>query len=434
MAKYDALIEINPDKVESLSEYIAYCKFCFKPKSGKEISYYLVKNNREWYLNEDRKSALFNEFKFLKRELESYEESKNNKNKKEECENQLAKKLKDYKSDETLKDFPLNWLKNEIIKSKIKQRSFEGDGNIKRIKQISNICENPENLKNYIHNLPKYSFAIWFKFKLKAPYFSKDDDEFYIIQNPILKETNFKAPMVRGSGWKGALAHAFRELFKEDPYNNKNKIESFLRIFGAGSESIKAIESYLLEKSKNLNEAKDKILEFMLFELGIKVNKELIEKVNDISNIENFRDFLKNYLTEKLENAQDLPQEFKTHKGRAVFYPTYFDKLSLEIINPHDRKKRAGKNPIHYEVVPKETEGIFQLIYIPFDGILKPEEKLKKDVKMDLDNICEAIGKLQKRGIGAKTKLCWGRFEIINKKVCINDNDEISICKGWERC
>jgi len=61
-------------------------------------------------------------------------------------------------------------------------------GNINQIKQISGIFDNITRLQGYIQKLPKYSFAIWFKFKLEAPYFSKDDDEFYIIQNPILKE------------------------------------------------------------------------------------------------------------------------------------------------------------------------------------------------------------------------------------------------------
>ena len=69
-------------------------------------------------------------------------------------------------------------------------------GDFQKIEQISGIYDNLTNLQNYINKLPKHSFAIWFKFKLEAPYFSKDDDEFYIIQNPILKETNFKVPMI----------------------------------------------------------------------------------------------------------------------------------------------------------------------------------------------------------------------------------------------
>ncbi len=295
-------------------------------------------------------------------------------------------------------------------------------GDIQKIKLISGIYDNPTDLQNYINNLPKYSFAIWFKFKLKAPYFSKDDDEFYIIQNPILKETNFKVPMIRGSGWKGALASAFRDLISEEGLENrKKKIESFLRIFGAGSESIKAIERYMLGKGSSLEKAKEKLIEFLLFELGLEIDRNLINRVDKISSKSELLEIIKDNLSKKLEeNQKNLHLEFQTHKGWAIFYPTYFDRLSLEIINPHDRRKRAGKNPIHYEVVPAETEGIFQLIYIPFDGIVKDDETLKKEVKEDLNNLCGAIEILSDKGIGAKTKLGWGRFEILDKRVCLN--------------
>ncbi|MBK3331984.1 CRISPR-associated protein [Persephonella atlantica] len=286
-------------------------------------------------------------------------------------------------------------------------------GDIQKIKLISGIYDDPSNLQKHINKLPKYSFAIWFKFRLEAPYFSKDDDEFYIIQNPILKETNFKVPMIRGSSWKGALASAFRELFKENYEDNKDKIDSFLRVFGVGSESIKAIESYIFDKSKDLKRVKEKLLEFILFELGLEVDRDLINEVKNISSKDKLLDVIKNKLSKRLGNNQrDLPLEFQTHKGRAIFYPTYFDKLSLEIINPHDRRKRAGTNPIHYEVVPAKTEGIFQLIYIPFDAVLKSDEKIREEAKEDLANIIKALSILSNKGIGAKTKLGWGRFEI----------------------
>ena len=75
-------------------------------------------------------------------------------------------------------------------------------GNHKKISQISGIHSNNSNeVENWLRKFPKFSFVIKFNFELKSPYFSKDDDEFYTIQNPILKETNFKVPMIRGSGW-----------------------------------------------------------------------------------------------------------------------------------------------------------------------------------------------------------------------------------------
>jgi CRISPR-associated protein Cmr2 len=47
-----------------------------------------------------------------------------------------------------------------------------------------------------------------------------------------------------------------------------------------------------------------------------------------------------------------------------------------------------------------------------------------------LNNLIEAIDKLKYNGIGAKTKLGWGSFEIENKKVCVNSDLEVP--EGWK--
>jgi CRISPR-associated protein Cmr2 len=349
------------------------------------------------------------------------------------------------------KNKKLNKLKNKLkslSKIFIINNSENNSGNpIQKIQNISGIITDKNNIKNLIESLPKYSFTVWVKFKLLEPYFSRDDDEFYIIQNPILKETAFKVPMVRGSSWKGALAGAFKKLLNDEDNNKSKIIESYLRIFGAGSESIKAIEEYLKEKSKELEEFKDKVLEFMLFELGMEIKKEDIDEIKTENDRLKLIQKLKSKISNRLEKSQsNLPIEFQTHKGRAIFYPTYFDKISLEIINPHDRRKRAGTVPIHYEVVPSGTEGILQVVYIPLDGVLKRDDELKEEVKQDLENLCQAIDILADEGIGAKTKLGWGRFDIedkdeeskgenqeVRKIYCINSNEYFDVT-GWERC
>ena len=314
--------------------------------------------------------------------------------------------IKEFKSFLRLKGGIVFDKNRELNKHKnlIKKEYKYSIGDIQKIKQISNIYENPQNLQKYVNKLPKHSFAIWIKFKLKAPYFSRDDDEFYIIQNPCLKEKVFKVPMIRGSSWKGVLANAFKDLINNEK-DKKEVINSFLRIFGAGSESIKAIENYLKTKKGKI---KDNLLEFMLFELGIKFDKNIIEEINKINNYESLTGFLNDFFDKQL---------LKTKKGRVIFYPTYFDKLSLEIINPHNRKTKAGTNPIHYEVVPKGSEGIFQLIYIPFDGILENDNKIKKQANQDLEFLKKCIKKAFSNGIGAKTKLGWGRADIKDKDI-----------------
>ncbi len=237
--------------------------------------------------------------------------------------------------------------------------------------------------------------------------------------------------MVRGSGWKGVIAKAFRELLNEGN-DKKDKIQSYLRIFGTGSNEFRMLEETIkgfVEKGKNLS--KDDLIKYFLFELGFKLTKEDIEKLNN----DNERvEFIKEKFWSEIEknSNKELPHYLTTHKGRAIFYPTYFDKLSLEIINPHSRKTRAGTNPIHYEVVPKGTTGFLQMVYIPFDGVLRKNEELRADVEQDIKFLTQAIEKAQNIGIGAKEKLGWGRFTLSNKKYCANS--EIADIENWRKC
>ncbi|WP_457561840.1 RAMP superfamily CRISPR-associated protein [Caminibacter pacificus] len=257
-------------------------------------------------------------------------------------------------------------------KDKPKNRIYQ-IGNISKPKELINI-----DIKNYIPN----TFAIKIKFKLTAPYFSKDDDEFYIISNPCLKEKVFKVPMVRGSGWKGALLKAAIEIFKEE--KEHKHLESIFRIFGVGNNEYRELFD------KNDKVIKDKILLFLAMEIGISIEKSMEEQ---------------------------LEKYFKTkaQKGRAVFYPTYFEKFSLEVINPHDKKTKAGTNPIFYEVVPKGSEGELQIVYIPFDAVLEKNEEIKKQAEQDLEFLQKCINKVAQNGIGAKTKLGWGKFELVEE-------------------
>ncbi|AIS52633.1 CRISPR-associated RAMP superfamily protein [Thermoanaerobacter kivui] len=431
MPKYDALIEVNIGEVKNLSQYISYCKLYFKPKSEEKIEDYLMRDNNPTSINRDKVESLKKDFPFILSNEDYKSELKNN-----NLNGKLFKYLKRNRSNQTTKDFPLTWLKDEIMKEN-KDFVFKEDQQLEDVNSISGILA--QNIANdYVKKLPPYSFIIQVSFKLKQPYFSKDDDEFYIISNPVLKEKVFKVPMIRGSSWKGSLAAAFKDLINEEANLKKRGkiVDSYLRIFGAGSESIKVVEDYLKENSKDLVKFKEKLLEFILFELGLKVDKNFIGEIKDTNSYEKLQGILQEKISEKLQkDNKNLPIEFQTHKGRAIFYPTYFDRLSLEVINPHDRRKRAGTQPIYYEVVPEGTEGILQIIYIPFDGILKENKELKKEAEKDLENLLSAIEKVSQNGIGAKTKLGWGTFELCEDKYYytnknLNINDGLKE-KGW---
>ena len=316
-------------------------------------------------------------------------------------------------------EFPFLWLKNNKVNKEIE---FKAD----KIKSenCAGIFQNTEYLLKYLKKLPLYSFAITAKIELKTPYFSRDDDNHYLINNPVLKETVFKVPMVRGSAWKGTTAAASKELVRDD----LKHFSQFARVFGLGSSEYRnLLQSIKEENQKNIISA---VISLSLFELGLNLNKKDINGI--INNPLDFLAELSGNLNIRGIKDNAIFPYLQPNKGRVIFYPTFFSKISYEVINPHDRWRRAGINPIFFEVVPKGADGKLQLIYIPYDGILTEKEALKEQIKKDLSFLCRAIEKTADHGIGAKTKLGWGRFEMKDKRICVFDKD-LSV-EGWDRC
>lgn len=162
--------------------------------------------------------------------------------------------------------------------------------------------------------LPPASWFIQFTFTLAKPYISKDDNPFYIIDNPIVQDKVFQLPMVRPTSWKGNLYSALWQLG-----HNKQDDEQMRRLFG------------------------------------------------------------------------EMRGEEGGQAGRLYFYPTFFTETSLEIINPHDRKRRVGKNPILFECVPTGAQGTFSLLYVPFDLISQPEDEIRQQALKDLQRVAEGL-------------------------------------------
>lgn len=75
-------------------------------------------------------------------------------------------------------------------------------------------------------------------------------------------------------------------------------------------------------------------------------------------------------------------EDKRFNRGRLNFFSTFFDKIDLEVINPHDRRTKAGTLPIYIESVPAGSSGTFSLLYVPFDLIGK--EQIETEVAEDL--------------------------------------------------
>jgi len=197
---------------------------------------------------------------------------------------------------------------------------------------------------NFSNLLSSDWLAFQVDFELLTPWYSKDDRVFHVLDNPVRKDRVFGVPFMAASSWKGMLRWAFRMCTK------------------------------LIGPEKEPDGGKRK--QAQTWELHL------------------------------FGNEKGEGEEF--HRGALVFYPTWFDRIGFEVINPHSRERRAGIQPIYYEVVPPGAKGTLSLLYAPSPGMksdVKPQEVLSK--------LLEAIETLLTNyGISAKRTVGWGTAEI----------------------
>jgi len=226
--------------------------------------------------------------------------------------------------------------------------------------------------------LPIGSFTISLTFTLAVPYLSKDDTALHLLDNPVKKEWVFKLPYVASTQWKGALHAAmlkqlvewWQDLTKDQKLHRSWQKQfvarriQLTRLFGTEPENVK----YHLTQNCD-------------------------EKLNT---------WYKRYLCRFLSDTGFLA-------GRLYSYPSFFDRLSMEVINPHDRETGAGSLPIYFEAVPSGTRANFILLYTPLDRIGEEEHETHRQVTADMKLIAEGLQALfTVYGFGAKTSSGFG--------------------------
>jgi CRISPR-associated protein Cmr2 len=232
---------------------------------------------------------------------------------------------------------------------------------------------------NKLDIFPPYSFFLTFAFTLVKPFISRDDEVFYICENPVKKDKIFKVPMMSGSSWKGSMRwSAGKQLEIDNDISRKfKKRMQLLRLFGHENESEKLYYDLLMPDQQK------------------KFRKAVLNETNK----EGLR------------------------KGRLNFYSTFFDSIRLEVINPHNRKTKAGTLPIYIESVPEETIGIFSLLYVPFDLMGRQETEIRAHAANDLHMVAQGLNDMFTiYGFGAKTSSGYGVAE-----ETLRDNGRLSV-------
>ncbi|MDO4786170.1 MAG: RAMP superfamily CRISPR-associated protein [Fretibacterium sp.] len=194
-------------------------------------------------------------------------------------------------------------------------------------------------------------FAIDISFTLASPWYSKDDRPLHVLDNPVRKDRVFGVPFMSATSWMGLLRWACR--------------------MQAG------LSEHLEKHDMRMEGWKDPPWILHLF-----------------------------------GNERGEDERFRS--GALVCHPTWFDKVNFEVINPHDRARRAGTQPIYYEVVPAGTEGKLQLLYAPLPGEIERDQTTPDAFISDFIDSIRAL--LENYGISAKRTAGWGKAEIDLKK------------------
>jgi CRISPR-associated protein Cmr2 len=229
---------------------------------------------------------------------------------------------------------------------------------------------------------PAASWALQIPFRLRKPYLSKDDTTFHLLDNPVRKEQIFQTPMVAATGWKGALRAAM--------------VQQLVAWWSSLSDD----EQRQRAARKAFVKRRVQLARLFGNEKGVQTDATSVEAFLDTSGGEQqarlYRRVIRRYCSSS---------GFFT--GRLHFFATFFDKIGLEVINPHNRQSGVGeRGPILLECVPQGATGTLLLLYAPAGT---PD---RHEVAQDLAVTAQGLhAMLTTYGFGAKTSSGFGVVE-----------------------
>lgn len=129
-------------------------------------------------------------------------------------------------------------------------------------------------------------------------------------------------------------------------------------------------------------------------------------------------------------STEEVMEKGEPGQGRMRFYPTFFDTIGLDVINPHSRRTKSGTVPIFEEIVIPKSRGIFTLVYIPIDLLLTAEgrQRLSTEISQDLWLTYKILKQvLHIHGVGGKTSRGFG----LAKAKYVKENNHNNLPGGF---
>ncbi len=280
---------------------------------------------------------------------------------------------------------------------KTQQLTRRGDFNQyigRQLRLLQSLGLNPPSLPN-MAALPPGSWFLQFTFTLARPWISKDDDSFYVTEsvNPVRKDKVFKVPTMSAASWKGLLRWTTMHTRLAQPVIASEAKQSTETVPPVARETpMLAVIASEAKQSPEETFAQERLVQTLLFgdEKGEEPGqtKDFAAYLDDLGG-EAARRFYMQKLRKhfRLDEKAEMPH----HSGRLMFYPTFFNLIDVEVINPHSRKTRAGTHPIYLECVPIGAQGTFSLLYVPFDLIGKEESDIRQQALANLELIAEGL-------------------------------------------
>lgn len=117
--------------------------------------------------------------------------------------------------------------------------------------------------------------------------------------------------------------------------------------------------------------------------------------------------------SEPPKNSRSEESAASLHEGRICAFTSFFTQIATEIVNPHDRVRRIGKNPIRIECVPRGARSRLALVYlaIPRDDESRrlSAVEFRKQVAGDLIAVAGCVrGAMRDYGVSAKKSSGYG--------------------------
>jgi len=258
------------------------------------------------------------------------------------------------------------------------------DANVDFVKKLKLIPNVPD-----VSPFPLFSFALRFSIILKKPCLSKDEQVFYPLDSPLRKDKVFQTPMIAATSWKGSLRAAMSRLI----------VQWWGKRDDAGREDRKSRKEFVAKRIR--------VTRIFGNERGIQPDDKTCEAFLDEAGGDRSARWYRKYVKRFVSSSGSFA-------GRLHFFPTFFSKTGLEVINPHDRETGAGdRGPILMECVPAGEKGDFLLLYVPFDRIGGDKAETRRQVAGDLRLVSEGVKAMFiEYGFGAKTSSGFGAADI----------------------